>query len=108
MGSFLSSPFLEAFRRCRARARRVLKEVQRASWKAHVSSINARTPPTDVFNKVRRIARKYSTPSPPVLFSAGQTMADPRTVANLFAEHFASVSCSPGRTSPPENGISRH
>ncbi|MPC75157.1 hypothetical protein E2C01_069542 [Portunus trituberculatus] len=83
---------LEAFRRCRARVRRVLKEAQRASWKAHVSSINVRTPLTDVFNKVRRIAGKYFAPSPPVLLSAGQTVADPRTVANLFAEHFANVS----------------
>ncbi|MPD04982.1 hypothetical protein E2C01_100698 [Portunus trituberculatus] len=35
---------------------------------------------------------KYPAPSPPVLLSAGQTVADPKTVANLFAEHFASVS----------------
>ncbi|MPC56311.1 hypothetical protein E2C01_050264 [Portunus trituberculatus] len=46
---------LDAFRRCRARARRVLKEAQRASRKAYVSSINARTPLTDVFNKVREL-----------------------------------------------------
>ncbi|MPC78482.1 putative RNA-directed DNA polymerase from transposon X-element [Portunus trituberculatus] len=84
--------FLDAFRRCRSRARRVFNEAQRASWKAHVSSINARTPLTDVFNKVRRIAGKYSAPAPPVLLSAGQTVADPKTVADLFAEHFASVS----------------
>ncbi|MPC55847.1 hypothetical protein E2C01_049792 [Portunus trituberculatus] len=37
----------------------------------------------EVFNKVRRIAKKYSAPSPPVL-SAGRTVADP--VTNLFAE----------------------
>ncbi|MPC59937.1 hypothetical protein E2C01_053969 [Portunus trituberculatus] len=83
---------LEVFRCWRARARRVLKEAQRASWKAYVSSINARTPLTDVFNKVRRMARKYSVPSPPVLLSAGETVADPKSDADLFAEHFASVS----------------
>ncbi|MPD07009.1 hypothetical protein E2C01_102850 [Portunus trituberculatus] len=100
-GSFLSSPAtswgpavlrLEAFRRCRARACRVLKEAQRVSWKAYVSSIDVRTPLTDVFNKVRRIAGKYSAPSPPILLSAGRTVADLRNVADLFAEHFASVS----------------
>ncbi|MPC74727.1 hypothetical protein E2C01_069101 [Portunus trituberculatus] len=62
---------LEAFRHCRARAHRVLKEAQRASWKAYVSSINGHTPLTDVFNKVRRIAGKYSAPPQPVLLSAG-------------------------------------
>ncbi|MPC52535.1 hypothetical protein E2C01_046406 [Portunus trituberculatus] len=44
---------LDAFRRCRARARRVLKEAQRASWKAYVSSINVHTTLRDLFNKVR-------------------------------------------------------
>ncbi|MPC37595.1 hypothetical protein E2C01_031082 [Portunus trituberculatus] len=83
---------MEAFRGCRARARRVLKEAQRASWKAYVSSINASTPLTDVFNKVRRIAGKYSATPQPVLLSAGRTVADPKTVADLFAEHFLSVS----------------
>ncbi|MPC76687.1 hypothetical protein E2C01_071112 [Portunus trituberculatus] len=83
---------LKAFRRCRAQGRRVLKEVQRASWKAYVSSINAHTPLTDVFSKIHRIAWKHSAPPPPVLLSAGRTVVDPRTVADLFAEHFASVS----------------
>ncbi|MPC37261.1 hypothetical protein E2C01_030735 [Portunus trituberculatus] len=83
---------LEAFRRCRARARRVLKEAQRAFSKTHVSSINVRTPLTDVLNKVRRIAGKFSAPSPPVLLSARRTVPDPKTVTNLYAEHFASVS----------------
>ncbi|MPC45898.1 hypothetical protein E2C01_039604 [Portunus trituberculatus] len=45
--------YLGAFRRCCTRARRVLREAQRASWKVYVSSINVRTALTDVFNKVR-------------------------------------------------------
>ena len=83
---------LDAFRRARARARRVLKEAQRTSWKSYVSSITVRTPLTEVFNKVRKIAGKFSPPSPPVLSHAGQTVADPESVADLFAGHFASVS----------------
>ncbi|MPC66532.1 hypothetical protein E2C01_060681 [Portunus trituberculatus] len=62
IGSFLLRHYallllmcLEAFRRCRARARRLFKEAQRASWKAYVSSINAHTPLTDVFSKVREL-----------------------------------------------------
>ncbi|KAK3878738.1 hypothetical protein Pcinc_016648 [Petrolisthes cinctipes] len=43
---------LEDFRRARARARRVLKEAQCASWKAYVSSINTKTPFTQVFRIV--------------------------------------------------------
>ncbi|MPC91687.1 RNA-directed DNA polymerase from mobile element jockey [Portunus trituberculatus] len=83
---------VEAFQRCQVLARCILKEAQRASWKAYVSSINAHTPFTDVFNEVRRIPGKYSAPPPPVLLSAVRTVADPRTVADLFAKHFANVS----------------
>ncbi|MPC69993.1 hypothetical protein E2C01_064226 [Portunus trituberculatus] len=32
----------------------------------------------------------YSAPSPPVL-SVGRTAANPKTIADIFAEHFASV-----------------
>ncbi|MPC57314.1 hypothetical protein E2C01_051292 [Portunus trituberculatus] len=45
-----------------------------------------------VFTKVCRVTGKNSAPSPPVLLSAGQKVADPKTVADLFAEHFDSVS----------------
>ena len=83
---------LDAFRRARAWARRTLKTAQRDSWKAYVSSITARTPLTQVFNRVRKISGKFSPPPPPVLLHAGETVADPKTVAGLFAEHFASVS----------------
>ena len=83
---------LEAFRRARARARRTLKQAQRDSWKAYVSSITARTPLTEVFNRVRKISGKFSPPPPPVLAHGGANVADPQLVARLFAEHFCGVS----------------
>ena len=83
---------MEAFKQTRARTRRILKEAQRKSWKSYLSSINSRTPLTEVFNRVRKIAGKFSAPPPPVLSHVGETVADPKTVADLFAEHFASVS----------------
>lgn len=83
---------LDAFRRARARARRTFKEARQSSWKAYLSSINTRTTLTEVFNRVRKISGKFSPPPPPVLSVAGDTVADPKTVADVFAEHFASVS----------------
>lgn len=83
---------LEAFRQARARARRTFKEARRSSWKAYVSSITNRTPLTEVFNRVRKISGKFSPPPPPVLSLAGDTVADPKTVADVFADHFAGVS----------------
>ena len=83
---------LEEFRIARARARRTLKEEQRRSWRAYLSSITVRTPLSEVFNKVRKISGKFSPSPPPVLSHAGNTVADAKSVADLFASHFASVS----------------
>ena len=82
---------LEAFRRARARARRILRETQRRFWRIYLSSITFRTSLTAVFNKVCKISGKFSPPPPPVLSHAGEE-ADPKTVADLFAGHFSSVS----------------
>ncbi|KAK3890408.1 hypothetical protein Pcinc_005644 [Petrolisthes cinctipes] len=88
---------LEDFRRARARARRVLKEARRASWKAYVSSINTKTPLTQVFRRVRKMAGKFSPSSPPVLKVNGIKIMDGLTVANTMAEAFAKVSSHDSR-----------
>ena len=83
---------LDAFRRARARAHHILKAAQRDSWKEYVSSVTARTPLTEVFNRVLKISGKFSPPPPPVLIYGGATVADPQLLAGLFAEHFSGVS----------------
>ena len=83
---------LKDFRRARTRARRILKEAQRTSWRTDLPSITAKTPLTEFFNKVRKISGKFSPPPPPVLMDAGETVGDPNIVADLFATHFAGVS----------------
>ena len=83
---------LEHFRIARARARRILKEERRKSWRNYLSSITIRTPLSEVFNRVRKVSGKFSPAPPPVLSHAGDTIADPQAVADLFVDHFASVS----------------
>lgn len=72
--------------------RRTLKMARREFWKSYVSSITVHTPLTEAINRVRKISGKYSAPPPPVLSHDGRTLADPETDADLFAEHFASIS----------------
>ncbi|MPC56507.1 hypothetical protein E2C01_050468 [Portunus trituberculatus] len=43
-------------------------------------------------NAVKKKRAAFSRLRRHLLFSAGRTVADPKTVADLFAEHFASVS----------------
>lgn len=61
-------------------------------WKAHLTSITARTTLAEVFNRVRKISGIFSLFPPLVLSFEGETVVDPKTVAELFTEHFASVS----------------
>ncbi len=59
---------------------------------ARVMSLTSQFHHTKVFNIVRKISGKYS--APPHLFypMMGGTVADPKTVAGVLAEHFDSVS----------------
>lgn len=84
--------YLEAFKRARAHARRVLKEARRASWKAYVSTLNKETSLAQIWKRVRKISGKYTVPSPPVLSEAGRNVAEPIAVAQVLAQHFTNVS----------------
>jgi len=83
---------MDAFRQARAHARWVMKNARRASWRNYVTSINAQTPIKEVFSKIRKISGKFSRPPPPVLSLNGVSVADPKSVADIFVKHFASVS----------------
>ena len=83
---------LEDFRRARARARRTLKTAQKDSWRGYVSSITSLTPLTHIFNRVRKIAGKFTPSPPPVLSHGGDKVAEPKIVADLLADHFSNVS----------------
>ena len=69
--------YLEAFRPACARARRILKETQRSSWRSYLASITAKTPLAEIFNNVRKISDKFSSPPPPFLLNAGKKVAEP-------------------------------
>ena len=81
-----------AYKRARARARRGVKEARRKAWASYVNSLNSQTPLTQVWNRVRKISGKFPAPLPPVLQDNGMKVADSQRVANIFVEHFASVS----------------
>ena len=81
-----------AFKKARARFRRQLKKARRDSWKAFLSTVTWKTPLSQIWNKVRKIAGKF-TPSPlPVLQLDSNQISEPELVSNAFAEHFAKVS----------------
>ena len=84
--------YLISFKKARARFRRQIKTARRESWKLFISSITWKTPISQVWNKIRKIAGKYIPKPPPVLQINGLKVADSKQVGNAFANHFANVS----------------
>ena len=75
------------YKRNRARFRRAIKAARRQSWANFVSSINSRTPQSVMWQKIRKIAGKFTPSPPPVLKVNGNYIADAQEVSNIFSEH---------------------
>ncbi|XP_063615604.1 proteoglycan 4-like, partial [Penaeus indicus] len=72
-----------------AKARRVLKEARRTSWRQYVSSINSGTPLAWVWDKVCKIVGKSISMSTPALQLNGIIITDQKEVANELAKSMA-------------------
>ena len=84
--------YLISFKKARARFRYQIKQARRESWVLFLSNITWKTPMTLVWAKIKKIAGKFKPSPPPVLKVNGSLTFDPKTVSNIFAEHFAKVS----------------
>ena len=80
------------YKRNRARFCRAIKSARRQSWANFISTINSKTPQSVIWQKMRKIAGKFTPSPPPVLKVNGNYIADAQEVSNIFAEHFAYVS----------------
>ena len=80
---------LIAFRRARAYARRVIQEAKRSSWRNYINSLNKNTHLSQVWSRIKRISGRYSSSPLPVLRVQGQTIMDPKDVANEIARALA-------------------
>ncbi|MEO0790898.1 MAG: reverse transcriptase family protein, partial [Bacteroidota bacterium] len=79
---------------CRARAKqkRAFKEARRESWKTYISTLTSKTPPKQIWDRIRKLQGKFS-PSPlPVLKIGSDFITHPVDVAETLAAHFAGVS----------------
>ena len=93
--------YIISFKKSRSRFRRIIKKARRESWMIFLSTISWKTSPSEVWIKMKKIAGKYIPRTPPVLNINGVKVADPKTVSEEFATHFAGVSKK--NTRPPYN-----
>ena len=80
------------YKKTRACTRRVLKEARRKSWRQYVTMINSHTPLSWVWDKVRKIAGKITSVSPPALKIDGTIITNKADVANELAKSMAEIS----------------
>ena len=86
---------LVAYRASRARARRVIKESKRSSWKQYVSKLNSRSSVKRVWDMIRKISGKQSRSASTHLTKADGTEANDRyDIANTLAAGFEENSSS--------------
>lgn len=80
-------------RRTRAKARFVQREAQKRSWQEYVNSLNCNTPPSEVWDKIRRLNGKVRHKRVSGLLGRdGTIVTDPKQKADLLASEFASNS----------------
>ena len=89
---FPTASNLASFRRLRARARLVIKESKKASWMKYVSSINNRTPLSQVWNKVRAISGTRHVHGISCLRFQGVTIHTPGEICDVLGQSFAKTS----------------
>lgn len=80
------------FKRARAHVRYLIRKSQRESWQKYVSSINEKTPINKVWEKVNKIAGKYSNRHTPILKNNQETISDPIEIANMFGRSLSNIS----------------
>ena len=84
---------LIAYKRAKARCRYIFKKSRKQTWEEYVSEINSRTPASLVWKRIKKIEKKYCTPTLPLLKQAdGSLTNDPNITSNLFAEAYTNVS----------------
>ena len=86
------SNYLISYKQARARFRRQLKKARHDSWVTFLSSITWKTPLSQIWKKIQKIAGKFKPHPLPVLQIDGEPISDPKRVSDAFAEHFARVS----------------
>lgn len=102
---------LTLFKIARAKVRRAIFQSKRDSWRKFISSIHSKTPPTTLWNKLRSINNKrVYKPIPAIMDKNGQLQTTEDTIAEIFAEHYYSITqadpqCSAVLNPLPNNNL---
>jgi len=80
------------YKKAKAKARYILKQTRKNSWKNYVSSLNRKTPMHKIWERVKKMKGKHKNYKTPYISTNDGIVTDSVSVANLLAEHYAMVS----------------
>ena len=87
------------YKRRTAKARYILKQSRRSSWRDYVSSLNSSSTSTQIWNKIAKISKKKTPPVVPTLKIDNKILLDSEEVANIIAGNLSDLT-SGSRYSP--------
>lgn len=97
LNRFRRYPTLEntiAFKKARAKARKLMNESQKKSWEEFVSSMTPETNIKEIWQKIRTITGHRNSLLPTAIKMNGNIVTDPEDISNALADHFESASSS--------------
>ena len=92
---------LALFRAARAKARRVIKENKKKSWKSYISKLNSKTSIKKTWDMVRKISGKTTTTTSTYLVKPdGEEVRQTKEIANTIADNITKNSSSSNYSEP--------
>jgi ribonuclease HI/endonuclease/exonuclease/phosphatase family metal-dependent hydrolase len=85
---------LIAYKRCRAKARYVMKRARILSWQKYVSSINEKTSSQEMWSKIRKVSGKAKRQQITSLKTAVGNITNKTDIAEELAAHFGKMTSS--------------
>ena len=86
--------YLIQYKRLRARARYLIKESKRTTWRTYISSITSYAPTSVIWRKIRSIRGNRTALTVRGLLVNGNITTSPEEIAEELATHFADISSS--------------
>ena len=83
---------IRTYRRRLATKVRTFRKAKASSWKSYVSRLQAKTPTSQVWQKIRKINGKYIPKPHPTLKINDNIVTSHKDVADAFAKHYTSMS----------------
>ena len=95
------------YNKARAKAKNVLSNCRKTSWKSYVSKLNVNTPMNKIWKRIKKMKGKYDAHSSPYLIQNGAHITNDKDVADALASHYEYVS-STGRYNDEFKHIKQH